>query len=192
MDRGSQGRLYGSSSNPWDYESFRMHTPGSMRYGPMGMSHESMHRRGVMHYEYEVSRLQTEISRLQEQLMEMGLDHAGLDTPIPKQEEVIPKEFFPPIPEGRQEGNVHLSEQTEKRKDRNASVKSEEGDHKSSFQSQVRTHPLTSTPKPETSDLSGQIQATYNDNKGYSPGVKKPTGIKIKPATYDGTRSWLD
>ena len=66
---------FGTSSNPRDSTSFRMPTAGSMsmpRLRPMGMTYEQTGaytpRYDPMYYENEVSRLQTEISRLERQL----------------------------------------------------------------------------------------------------------------------------
>ena len=51
---------------------------------------------------------------------------------------------------------------------------------------------MTSTPKSGTANVPEKRQVTFNDHKEDSPGVKKTTGVKIKPATYDGTSSWVD
>ena len=188
MDNGEQEHTYGSGTNPWEYES-KMQTPGSMRL-PMGMSRayaeQNRRMQNMMHYENEIARLQEELSMIDMQYKQIGAD-MGYETGTsmhsePKQEENLQKELFPPISKSRQEGKLKPSEQTQGLKDRVTQAQSTEIDHGGSSKSQVRPQPMTSTPK----------QVTFSDYQEDSPVNKKSTSVKIKPATYDGTSSWVD
>ena len=198
MDRHDQERLYEDRTNPWDYESY-MPTPGNRRYDQLGMprahSDDTMRMHEMMQYENEMARLQQEIARIDSQYRHLGLE-MGLDTdkgmPQPKEGEYLQKELFPPISKGRKEGKFQAPEQTDGPRDRLVQVKSKKGDSDSSAKPQVRAQPMTSTPKSGTANVPEKRQVTFNDHKEDSPGVKKTTGVKIKPATYDGTSSWVD
>ena len=63
-----------------------------------------------------------------------------------------------------------------------------------SNQLQVKTPPLKSTPKAEAGAVNEKSSAKSADDKvkdAYSEG-KKLTGVKIKPASFDGSDNWLD
>ena len=191
-----------SSSNPWGYESRRTPAPGFISMpmprttgihepNPMSMS---MPRLEAWHHENAVSKIQTEISQLERHLKQLELDLAVLDrsdrdTPRPKHEEVKPRLLLD-IPKGRQEGTEPLPQPAEHTQDY---VKSESHDNKSlgdDVQQQVGAPLLTSTPKAEAV----MTQDPLKDQKEKISGSesKKSLSVKIKPATFDGSGSWLD
>ncbi|MCG7870401.1 MAG: hypothetical protein JAY74_29030, partial [Candidatus Thiodiazotropha taylori] len=144
--------------------------------------------------ENAVSKIQTEISQLERHLMQLEqelavLDRSDRDTPRPKQEGVKPRRLLD-IPKGRPEGEEPLRQPAESNEE---NVKLKGHDNKSledGMQQQVGAPLFTSTPKAEaviTPDPVKDLQETVYDSNS-----KKSLGVKIKPATFDGTGSWLD
>lgn len=155
------------------------------------MTYESSVRTGALmpHLEREVemSRLQTEISLLEQQIADMeaieqrsqfkcsATQTDGDDTAwahdAPKESKNLTFNFKTETPEGVSSGDPFVSIR------------------------QVEQQPMTSTPKPETdtknSPSSNQVlQTTMPDIKGDT--FPKALGTKIKPATFDGSGNWLD
>ena len=60
-----------------------------------------------------------------------------------------------------------------------------------SGQAQVRAQPLTSTPKAEAAN-NIEPSTMSHDKQVNGSETKKSPGVKIKPATFDGSGSWLD
>ncbi|MEW8542138.1 MAG: hypothetical protein AB2693_01270, partial [Candidatus Thiodiazotropha sp.] len=167
-------------------------TRGIPEFHPMS---RSMPRLETWDHENAVSKIQTEISQLEHQLKNLELELAVLDrsdrdTPRLKPEETKPRRLLG-IPKGRQEGQEPLPqppiESTQ------GSLKLEGHDNKSlgdGAQEQVGAPLLTSTPKAEAAIT--QDAVIDQEEKINGSDCKKSLSVKIKPATFDGSGSWLD
>ena len=169
------------------------------RLGPVFMTPRAMSvpmpQLEVMYHQAEVSQIQTDISQLEQQLNNLELEIKNMSkseqtTPKRKPEAVRPRRILPSVPKGTQTGNTgkvsELSSKNDKAHDQLSSTDI-------SNQLQVKTPPLTSTPKAEAGEVSDKSSVKSDDKvKDANSEGKKLTGVKIKPATFDGSGNWLD
>ena len=169
--------------NPW------AHTP--MRT-PMGMSGMSMPRLETMQHENEVGRLQTELSQLERHFNYLETELSKLGRSDVRTPRVSPADsghgrLLDTIPKGRPEGNISspiVEEGNPDQQGRTAEM--------ALGQAQVRARPFTSTPKAAETAKVEQTAKLSQDKKVSTSETKQTPGVKIKPATFDGSGSWLD
>lgn len=190
------------TGNPWGYESRTTPASGSVsmpmprtrgipELNPMSMS---MPKLDAWNRENAVSKIQTEISQLERHLKQLEqelavLDRSDRDTPRPKHEEVKPRRLLD-IPKGRQEGQEPLHQPVQSTPD---NVKLEGRENKSledGMHQQIGAPLFTSTPKAEAAIAPDTLKDQKETDSGSNS--KKSLGVKIKPATFDGSGSWLD
>ena len=169
-------------TNPWD------HTP--MRT-PIGMIGMSMPRLETMQRENEIGKLEAQISQLERHFNYLDtelskLGNSVVQTPKVSQDDLRPRRLLESIPKGRPEGKSSLPKSVDEHSD-----KKDHTDATGSGQAQVRAQPLTSTPKEEAANII-EPNTMAHDKQVSSSETKKSPGVKIKPATFDGSGSWLD
>ena len=166
----------------------RDHTP--MRT-PMGMMGMSMPRLETMQQENEIGKLEAQISQLERHFNYLDtelskLGNSVVQTPKVSQGDLRPRQLLESIPKGRPEGKSSLPKSVDEHSDKKGHT-----DETNSRQARVRAQTLTSTPKAEAANII-EPSTMSHDKQASSSETKKSPEVKIKPATFDCSGSWLD
>ena len=114
------------------------------------------------------------------------MGNSVVQMPKASQDDLKPRRLLESITKGRPEGKSSLPKSVDEHSD-----KKDHTDATGSGQAQVRAQPLTSTPKEEAANII-EPSTMAHDKQVSSSETKKSPGVKIEPATFDGSRSWLD
>ena len=150
----------------------------------------------------EVSRLQTELSQVERQLNNLELEMAELmktESSIgsPRHKERRPgQRLLPQIPKGRRGDTGLMPSELVSNVNNGTYVQSNSQDQIGSLQNYIQQpvnpQPLSSTPKADAALIPDITPIKPNNEKTDKNELKRPLGVKIKPATFDGSGNWLD